>query len=248
MRLADVTLVAVTSVALDATLDALHASMRQCDFAATLLLSDQPIPKRAGPEIECRSIAPLRSRSDYSRFMLRELADHIETSHALCIQWDGFVINGSAWNSRFLDFDYIGAVWPHFDDEHNVGNGGFSLRSRRLLEACRDLPPQGSAAEDVVIGRLCRPELERAGMRFPPREIAERFAYERLPPNGSEFGFHGVYNLSRHVGADRADAILKTIEPHMLARSERREIVSWALRQGRFGLASRFAARLLRRS
>ncbi len=84
--------------------------------------------------------------------MLRDLASHVETSHALCIQWDGYVLRGQAWDPAFLTYDYIGAPWPHFSDGHNVGNGGFSLRSRRLLEACRQLPFDGQTAEDVVIG------------------------------------------------------------------------------------------------
>ena len=137
--LSDVTLVAVTSVALRATVAALHASMRQADFAEVLLLSDQP-PLEAEGAIHWRRIPRLQSRAAYSRFMLRDLVGHISTGHALCIQWDGFVVNGGGWQPEFLEYDYIGAVWPHFTDGHNVGNGGFSLRSRRLLRACKDLP------------------------------------------------------------------------------------------------------------
>ena len=69
--------------------------------------------------------------------MLQELHDHISTAHALCIQWDGYVLNAQAWDASFLDYDYIGSVWPQFGDGHRVGNGGFSLRSKRLLEAWR---------------------------------------------------------------------------------------------------------------
>ena len=137
--LPSVSLVAVTSVALDATVDALRASMDQVDFGQVLLLSDMPPQTSTDPRIEWRRIERLGSSADYSRFMLRELGDHIATDHALCVQWDGFVLDGAAWDPAFLDYDYIGAVWPHFDDSHNVGNGGFSLRSRKLLEASRQI-------------------------------------------------------------------------------------------------------------
>ena len=50
------------------------------------------------------------------------------------------MLDGAAWRPEFLDYDYIGAVWPHVLDKYNVGNGGFSLRSKALLEACRALP------------------------------------------------------------------------------------------------------------
>ena len=165
-KLAEVTLVAVTSVAVGPTIEALRASMGHADFGEVLLLSDEPPPAGTDPSIQWRRIAKLSSRGDYSRFMLRELADHVGTAYALCVQWDGFVLNGAAWDPTFLDYDYIGAVWPHFHDGRDVGNGGFSLRSRRLLEASRQLPFDGWEAEDVVIGRKYRPELESSGIRF----------------------------------------------------------------------------------
>ena len=243
--LPNVTLVAVTSVALAATIEALETSMQQADFGEVILLSDQVPLARLDPTVSWRRIGRLGSRADYSRFMLRELADHIATTHALCIQWDGFVLRGDAWNPSFLDYDYIGAVWPHFDGGHNVGNGGFSLRSRRLLEVCRDLPFDGPEAEDVVIGRLFRHELERQGIRFAPESVAGQFAYERTAPNGDEFGFHGAFNLVRVVPARASLEVFRTLEPGMLARSERWEILRWALGHGHLRLACEMLLRLL---
>lgn len=242
--LPDVTLVAVTSVALEATVDALHASMLQADFGQALLLSDKT-PADLDPRITWRAIERLGSRSDYSRFMLRELAGHISTSHALCIQWDGFVVNGSAWDPHFLDFDYIGAVWPHFRDEYNVGNGGFSLRSRRLLEACRALPLTGGELEDVLIGRIERPRLEGQGIRFAPESVARQFAYERNARSGEEFGFHGAFNLVRYLSKPDAVRVFRSLEDGMLARGERWEILLWALVHGRLRLALTMLQRLV---
>ncbi|MFL6734647.1 MAG: DUF5672 family protein, partial [Sphingomicrobium sp.] len=174
----EVTLVAVTSVATGPTIQALQSSLRQAEFAKAVLLTDMK-PARLPDGIEWRPIDRLTSRADYSRFILRDLAAHIDTSHALCIQWDGFVLDGACWDPGFLDFDYIGAVWPQFRDGHNVGNGGFSLRSKGLLELCRELHLNGSEPEDLVIGRWNRPELEARGIRYAPEAVARRFAYER---------------------------------------------------------------------
>jgi len=243
-RLDDVTLVAVTSVAVPATLNAIRASMAQVQFAEVLLLSDHE-PSGLADGISWRPIDPLASRLDYSRFMLRRLAEHIQTSHALCIQWDGFVLNGPAWEPGFLRYDYIGAPWPHFSDGHNVGNGGFSLRSRRLLEACASLPIDGEELEDVVISRLCRRQLEAKGVRFAPEEVARRFAYERVTPTGREFGFHGAFNLVRHLSRRDAARLFRTLEPGMLARSERWELLRWALARGRFEIDANMLRRLI---
>lgn len=246
VTLENVSLVTTTSVALAAAVDALHASMRQAKFGEVLLLSDQPPPIEIHASIRWRPIARLASRADYSRFMLRELADHVRTTHVLCIQWDGFVLNGDAWDPRFLDYDYIGAVWPHFDDGHNVGNGGFSLRSKRLLNACKQLPFDGTVGEDVIIGRKCRAELEANGIRFAPAALAGRFAYERTPPTGQEFGFHGAFNLVKHVSPGDAFHIFRSLEPGMLSTNEWRELLWWALKRGRLALASMMLKRLLR--
>jgi hypothetical protein len=245
-QLSDVTLVAVTSVAVGPTIDALHASMDQAQFGKVLLLSDQPLPANARRGIEWRRIGALASRRDYSRFMLRELAGHVATDHALCVQWDGFVLDGAAWDPQFLDYDYIGSVWPHFRDWHNVGNGGFSLRSRRLLEACRDLPlDEGCDAEDVIISRLCRSRLEGQGIRFAPEAVARRFAYERTKPSGGEFGFHGAFNLVRFLPPGRSLELFRSLDPSMLARSEQLELLRWAIAHGRPSLALTMLKRLV---
>ena len=81
-------------------------------------------------------IGRLKSASEYSFFVLKALHEYVETQHCLLVQWDGFVTNANAWRPDFLAFDYIGAPWPQFSDGRNVGNGGFSLRSRKLLKAC----------------------------------------------------------------------------------------------------------------
>jgi hypothetical protein len=242
--LTDVTLVAATSVAVAATVDAIRASMKQLRFAEVLLLTDQQ-PERLDDGISWKAITPLRSRSDYSRFMLRELAPHIRTSHALCIQWDGFVLNGAAWEPSFLDFDYIGAPWPHFTDGQNVGNGGFSLRSRRLLDACVSLPLDGDTLEDVLISRKCRDQLEGQGIRFAPEVVAKRFSYERMRPVGQEFGFHGAFNLVRLLPATAANRLFQSLEAGMLARNERLELLRWAIARGRLRLAANMFLRLV---
>jgi len=178
--------------------------------------------------------------------MLQELFHHIATSHALCIQWDGFVLNGGAWEPDFLDYDYIGAVWPQFSDRHNVGNGGFSLRSQRLLRACRSLRFDGSMAEDILICRLCRDELESEGITFAPEAVASRFSFERTRPTGREFGFHGSFNLVRLLAPDDVARLFRSLESRMLVRSERVELLRWALLHGRGRLALTMLKRLIR--
>jgi len=211
--------------------------MRQATFGKVIFLSDHSPSKDLAEGIEWRKIGRLTSRSDYSSFMLRELVDHIETSHALCVQWDGFVLRGAEWDPRFLDYDYVGAIWPQFRDGLNVGNGGFSLRSRRLLKACTALPPDRTEAEDILICRTYRRQLEESGICFAPETMARKFSYERTSPTGKEFGFHGSFNLVRMQPPRQTLEIFHALERHVLSRKERLELLRWAATRGRARLA-----------
>ena len=233
--LPDVTLLAVTDVALSATARALTLSQRGLRFGEALFLSDRPPPP--GTAAEWRAIPRIGSRLEYSRFMLRDLAAQIATRHVLCIQWDGYVLDPSNWDPAFLDYDYIGAPWPHFADGMRVGNGGFSLRSRRLVDACANLPISDEP-EDVAICRTHRQFLEeRFGLRFAPEELARRFAYERMAPTGKEFGFHGALNMVDLAPSRELVPLFAGLDPGLLNRREHREILGAALRRGDLGLA-----------
>lgn len=201
LALPQVTLCAVTSVNVAATVKALEHSMAQIDFAACKLFTDTEIvPAPIG--VTVIKIPQLSSAAAYSDFILNNLVDHIETSHCLITQWDGYVLDASKWQSSFLDFDYIGARWPQFVDGHDVGNGGFSLRSRRLMETCKSPEFQCSHPEDVAIGRVNRDWMERRGMRFANGAIADSFSAEREGSLQSSFGFHGVWHMPRVLGVD----------------------------------------------
>jgi hypothetical protein len=169
--------------------------------------------------------------------MLHDLAAHFTTNHVLCVQWDGYVLHPASWQDEFLQYDYIGAPWPQFADPMRVGNGGFSLRSRRLVEACAVLPVSDQA-EDVMICRTHRRMLEeRFGIRFAPEAVAQRFAYERTARRGDEFGFHGAFNMANHMPQADLAALLRDLEPVLLNRNEHREMLRDALRRGNLRVA-----------
>lgn len=201
LHLPQVTLCAVTSVNVAATVRALEASLQQVRFGACKLLTDAFV-RPTHREIEVVPIACLSSSAAYSDFMLQSLPDHIETSHCLVAQWDGHLLDITRWRDAFLEYDYIGASWPQFDDGHDVGNGGFSLRTRRLMDLCRDPAFIRVHPEDVAIGRTNRAWLERRGMRFASKELADMFAAERSSDPRRTFGYHGVWNMPRAIGTE----------------------------------------------
>jgi hypothetical protein len=167
---------------------ALQLSTEQAYYGSVLHLSDsQGIRKR---EVLIPKIA---SKEDYSRFILRDLWRFIGTEHVLLVQSDGYVVNGAAWDPAWLEYDYVGAPWY---PDGTVGNGGFSLRSRKLLAATRLANWANYHPEDHAICRTHRAKLEKDGIRFAPADVARRFSFEGNSGNVSpslwdgSFGFH----------------------------------------------------------
>ena len=214
-NLSNTTLVTITSVDVNSAKNALMVSSEYCKFGSIKLLS--PIkPSNLPIQIEHISI-PSIDFLGYSKFMIEDLYRYIDTDYCLVIQADGFVINPQLWNDNFLDYDYIGAPWPHIVglnnspqgafsfDKNRVGNGGFSLRSKKLLEACSlmkfDELTLPIKSEDMVICHFFYEELQKAGITFAPLDLANQFSIESLIPGlnvdlSSSFGFHGKHWLS----------------------------------------------------
>src|SRR5262249_32700761 len=159
-------------------------------------------------------IARIGSSAEYSRFILKELLQFLHTEYVQIIQWDGYVVHGSAWRDDFLTYDYVGARWWFREPPRNVGNGGFSLRSRRLLQALQDETIKATDPEDNVICLDKRDLLEhRYGIRIAPGAVADAYAFEGTQPSGREFGFHRLFNFP-HVHDERELAAVMAMVPH----------------------------------
>jgi tetratricopeptide (TPR) repeat protein len=174
-------------------------------FGAVKLLTHEK-PAALAPEIEWVPIPKIESLRQYNHFVLRQLNRYVETSHVLSIQTDGYILNPGKWNDSWLHYDYIGAPWIHsrWNRQNRVGNSGFCLRSRRLLEAtARWSEPQYSAytkttgywLDDVVTCCVAFADLCRDGLRFAPLDVAAMFSFEDPIPEilisvDDVFGFH----------------------------------------------------------
>jgi len=129
-------------------------------------------------------------------------------THQLFVEWDAGVHDTSMWNNKFLQYDFIGAPWWY--DELNVGNGGFSLRSRWLCDILHNdekIVPTNDRyiknfEEDHNLSKIYRKYLEETyGIKFAPIEVADKFSIEVYgvwPPGNKykgSFGFHGYNNI-----------------------------------------------------
>ena len=219
-----VTLCAVDTRSPALAVQSLQHSMAQADFGRSVLFTHGWQPPVVLPGIEVVEIDPISSGAGYSHFVLRHLPAHIDTSHVLVTQWDGFIVDGSAWTDAFLEVDYIGAVWHDQPAGLDVGNGGFSLRTQRCLQAGLDAVITAEHPEDVMLCRTHRQHMEQVhGLRFAAPDLARRFAFENIAPAGPTFGFHGPYHLPRVLDESMLCAWIDALpDPFFCSRDARR--------------------------
>jgi len=191
-RLNSVTLICVDCSRHAEALAAIRKSMAECDFAAVKFLSDRQFYFEG---IESVIIPKISSKEEYSEFIIKKLNNYFDTEFVLLIQHDGYILNGKSWLPEFLDYDYIGAPWLYSDGK-NVGNGGFSIRSKKLQDIlAADDFIFASDPEDQAIGRLYRDYLiKKYSIKFPSEDLADKFAYELRTPIYDTFGFHGKFH------------------------------------------------------
>jgi len=196
--IANTTLCCVDCLNHQAAIRALRLSQLECQFEKVLFITDTEFQLY---DIDVILIPSINSSEQYSHFVLKQLVEYIDTNYIILIQWDGYIINGAAWDNDFFKYDYIGARWPDAKSLEQVGNGGFSLRSRKLLEALQDERAVSKGPEDEDICKHFRYWLIRDyNIQFSPSEVADYFSYERAQPLHQTLGFHGVFNMHQHIG------------------------------------------------
>lgn len=212
-QLNNVTLIAPTGDNIENTILSLNRCCQMIDFADVKLITHEK-PKNLPNFIKWEeSSYPMDTYQKYNRYVFLDLGKHIETSHCLLVQYDSWIIHPELWNDAWLMYDYIGAPWPIRENSYigdngervRVGNGGFSLRSKKLQDAPRLLglehkEEQGYWNEDGNFCCYSRKELLEYGIKYAPIEIASIFSYENeVEENQSvveTFGFHK--NIRKH--------------------------------------------------
>lgn len=206
----DVTLVTIETMYHDLAKRSMEETLSRVPFKHALVFSDQDfLPGAKHVKIEHGNML------SYCNLLLKGMLEHVETPYIIFQQWDAMVHNGSRWRDYFLLNDYIGATWPWRPHGQNVGNGGFSLRSRRLLEALQaphiQLDPNGEhgVQEDNYIAILHRPWLESQGMVFALAPVANQFSIELAPEGFEAMAHHGFWNIVQFMPRDTVEYFIQ---------------------------------------
>ena len=237
------TLACVDTRAPQVALEALKHCIAQVAFARVVLFTDAALLRTLPAHIEGVPVS-IRSVDEYSAFMLRGLATHITTPFVMVVQWDGYVLDADAWDPAFLEYDYIGAPFVSDPLGRLVGNGGFSLRSARLLAALQDDSIIISNPEDTCICHRNRETLEQHfGIRFATADVASRFSYERVAPTGPTFGFHGLFNFHRVMTPEQLHEFLRTVPEELVCGVDGRDLCRILIADGQLDLAAMIVAK-----
>lgn len=193
LKLPDVTLIALTGKDFSSHDHAIKKSCEGVEWGAVKIIYDYTI----------------KNIDEWNRKIIYELHNYVQTSHAMLIHGDGYVINPDCWREEWLRYDYIGAPWPlprdnfsYLDDLgrlQRVGNS-VSLRSKRILRLPSELGFEwksyyGYTNEDGFLSCHNRSRLEAEGCKWAPLEEAVHFSKEHeIPENWGlkTFAYHQV--------------------------------------------------------
>ena len=207
LNLSNVTLLCVETRHPELAHWAIDRCLAGTQFAKVVLITNIDLVKNKRLDIEYAQAPAIRTTKDYSDLLLTGIDQYVVGSHVLVIQWDSFITHPNLWRTEFLNYDYIGPVWPHHP-ETPVGNGGFSLRSVKLLQAIKRPCFIKRHPEDYCICADNKNFLEKeCGIQFAPPQLAEQFAVERSEWHDA-FGFHGFFNFGRVLSDDEIKEFL----------------------------------------
>lgn len=208
LKLENVTLVLMSSVDIDKCIKVLELSSKDIEFGDIKFITHEK-PSNLPNKIKYCYIDKINSIDEYSYSMIYKLENYIDTDYALVIQTDGFIVNPNMWREEFLEYDYIGAPFQlprdnfsyrdAFGNIFRVGNGGFSLRSKKLIKLANEIGLKWKAFhgfynEDGFICAMYRHIYEDNDCKFAPLDVAKYFSHEAYIPEIEgiiPFGFHG---------------------------------------------------------
>lgn len=217
MKLNNTTLISVvgTEKYFNNTVKAVLHCMKCVNFDSVKIISCVPFKSE---KIECIPIKQI-NQIEYCTLLTNHLKDIVDTDFCLTVQSDGFIIDGSYWTDEFFEYDYIGAPWLDMKSKNNVGNGGFSLRSKKFLETSSTFSyrPDIQFQPHIKPGELPTPEdwfccvymydeMVKNGIKFPSIDLAYQFSVEHPSffktfnrskiETYKSFGFHGNFNTA----------------------------------------------------
>ena len=104
LKLPNVTLIAMTSVRIPQTIQALEYSCKNIEFGKVKIASD--IKPENLPDYITHEYTPKSSNIDEWNYnIIYNLPKHVDTDFCILIHDNGFVVNPESWKDEFLNYD-----------------------------------------------------------------------------------------------------------------------------------------------
>lgn len=134
LQLPTVTLICVDCLNTRLAIKVIEKCKEKCDFGDIKLLTS--ITTEYPHAVK---IMPLHSLIAYSIFMLTRIHEYVNTPNIMIVQRDGWILNTESFDYSWLELDFIGGLYMQYD---LVGSGGFSLRSKKIMEKAAEIMPK----------------------------------------------------------------------------------------------------------
>jgi hypothetical protein len=214
LDLKNTTLLFVETRAHEITTRVLKDCIKKVNFGRVLVYTDKPDLIDV-PGVDFLPCIDFPNKKDAGRFYYSSAMANVETDFALLLEWDGGIFKAENWRPEFLNYDYVGAPWVvRAGDTFDVGNGGFTLMSKRLGHFLCENTHRYPVATDWDVCRTQRQHLETEhGFKWPNRQLAGLFSWELAPRDHNHFGYHGAFTwpevLPREEVFERARLMVK---------------------------------------
>ena len=195
----------------------LTTTLNAVDCEEVIVFSDKNI-------LDYGTYIPIKANfdiDDYNLFCLKSLSAFIKTEFVMIVQYDGMAVHKSMWDDDFYNYDIIGAPWPErfswIKQDERVGNGGFCIRSAKLLDALKDYAIRTYydirfKNEDAVISQGFNSYLQQQyNIKYAPVELANKFSHEWCNDSGKTLGFHGVWNVPLYFNEEITRTYMKKL-------------------------------------
>ena len=152
--------------------------------------------------------------NDYNNMLLKEdFWNKINAEHILVFQGDSMLLRYGI--NDYLDYDYVGAPWPH-DSPTVIGNGGLSLRKKSFImrvfkeynmsQAPFYMKPEflDQVPEDVYFSY----GLTYLGGNVPSLEGAKKFSVESIPYD-NPIGMHQLWHATENWRQVIIDSVIQ---------------------------------------
>lgn len=232
LELPSVTLLCVETQMHEMARRAISDTVAKVKFAEVVIHTNKPdlIPIGGARYVDLQH---LPDKIQHGTYCYNDSPKSVTTPHMIFLEWDGAVRDVRAWEPSFLDYDYIGAPWPGKRagqwtprEGCSVGNGGFTLWSKKLMDCLSANRATLRVATDTHISIEHRRALENlCGAKWASEPVGFQFSYEhgtneeRSRPS---FGVHDVFNwplaLSQGEITERAKLLME--DPYIIKTSK----------------------------